>query len=168
MCSPPSWGASSTGWRCRNRRKRGASAPRSACRKSLFDRLPNFLKLQKSFKKLFDPTRKGTLTVHLRAKCRRFAAVALRNALRGSLSHYPSLRILQQEGLSTISRPASVRGACSFGACFTYSRGASTRRMERNSRRGQAWARHSSSVTGWLLNRVSRKSRFTSRMVGSR
>ena len=41
-----------------------------ACRKSLFDTLPNFLKLQKSFKKLFDPTRKGTLTVHLRAKCR--------------------------------------------------------------------------------------------------
>ena len=34
-----------------------------ACRKSLFDTLPNFLKLQKSFKKLFDPTRKGTLTV---------------------------------------------------------------------------------------------------------
>src|SRR5699024_4909868 len=42
----------------------------SACRKSLFDTLLNFLKLQKSFKKLFDPTRKGTLTVHLRAKCR--------------------------------------------------------------------------------------------------
>ena len=36
---------------------------RSACRKSLFDTLPNFLKLQKSFEKLFDLTRKGTLTV---------------------------------------------------------------------------------------------------------
>src|SRR5699024_2075840 len=35
----------------------------AACRKSLFDRLLNFLKLQKSFKKSFDPTRKGTLTV---------------------------------------------------------------------------------------------------------
>ena len=74
-----------------------------ACRKSLFDTLQNFLKLQKSFKKLFDPTRKGTLTVHLRAKRRRFAAVALRNALRGSLSHYPSLRILRREVFSTAS-----------------------------------------------------------------
>ena len=36
----------------------------------------------------------GTLTVHLRAKRRRRAAVALRIALRGSLSHYPSLRNL--------------------------------------------------------------------------
>ena len=35
----------------------------SAYRKSLFDTLTNFLKLQKSFKKLFDPTQKGTLTV---------------------------------------------------------------------------------------------------------
>ena len=35
----------------------------SACRKNLFDTLMNFLKLQKSFKKLFDPTQKGTLTV---------------------------------------------------------------------------------------------------------
>ena len=43
--------------------------------------------------------------VHLRAKCRRIAAVALRNALWGSLSHYPSLRILRLEGLSTVSLP---------------------------------------------------------------
>ena len=35
----------------------------SACRKSLFDRLLHFLKLQKSFKKWFDQTRKTTLTV---------------------------------------------------------------------------------------------------------
>src|SRR5699024_1178976 len=31
--------------------------------KKFFDTLQNFLKLQKSFKKLLDPTRKGTLTV---------------------------------------------------------------------------------------------------------
>src|SRR5699024_313220 len=48
-----------------NRKKRGVPCWAhlvSACRKSLFDRLLNFLKLR-SFKKLFDPTRKGTLTV---------------------------------------------------------------------------------------------------------
>ncbi len=44
---------------------RPAAMPRafSAYRKSLFDTLTNFLKLQKSFKKLFDPTQKGTLIV---------------------------------------------------------------------------------------------------------
>ena len=41
-----------------------------------------------------DQTRKTTLTVYLRAKSRRFAAVALRIAPWGSLSHYLSLRIL--------------------------------------------------------------------------
>ena len=35
----------------------------SACQKSLFDRLLDILKLRKSFKMSFDPTRKGTLTV---------------------------------------------------------------------------------------------------------
>ncbi|MEM5779709.1 MAG: hypothetical protein AAGU02_01025, partial [Lawsonibacter sp.] len=44
---------------------------------------------------------KKILTVYLRAKCRPCGAVALRNALRISLSHDLSLRTLQREGLST-------------------------------------------------------------------
>ena len=68
--------------------------PALSLSKKSFRQAAELFEPSKSFKKLFDPTRKGTLTVHLRAKCRRIAAVALRNALRGSLSHYPSLRIL--------------------------------------------------------------------------
>ena len=67
----------------------------------------------KRFKKSFDPTRKGTLTVHLRAKRRRRAAVALRIALRGSLSHYPSLRNLWLKGLSAVLS-GMASGPCRF------------------------------------------------------
>ena len=42
----------------------------SACKERLFAKLMNFLKFRKSFKKLFEPTQKGSLTVHLRAKSR--------------------------------------------------------------------------------------------------
>ena len=59
--------------------------------------------------KLFDCTRKTILTVYLRAKCRHLVAVALRIALRGSLSHYLSLRILRPEGLSTDCRGSAQR-----------------------------------------------------------
>lgn len=44
----------------------------SACKERLFAKLMNFLKFRKSFKKLFEPTQKGSLTVHLRAKSRPF------------------------------------------------------------------------------------------------
>ena len=75
-CSPPRAGLSAScgqiphlrpekGFLRRTPPRGSSLAPsgQSACRKSLFARLLNFLKLQKSFKKLFDPTRKGTLTV---------------------------------------------------------------------------------------------------------
>ena len=90
-----------------------ASAPADAqpVEKS-FRQAAKLFETSKSFKKLSDSTRKGTLTVHLRAKGRRIAAVALRNALRGSLSHYPSLRILWLEDLLTVS---SIRP----GGCFS-------------------------------------------------
>ena len=49
--------------RAHSERGAGAAAPAPACRKGIFDRRLDFLKLEKSFKKSFDPTRKGTLTV---------------------------------------------------------------------------------------------------------
>ena len=47
--------------------------------KKSFRHAAKLFETSKSFKKLFDPTRKGTLTVHLRAKCRRFADITVAN-----------------------------------------------------------------------------------------
>ena len=60
--------------------------------------------------KCCDQTGKTTLAVYLRAKCRRFAAVALRIALQGSLSNYLSLRTLQLGKFFDSLNEAASRG----------------------------------------------------------
>src|SRR5699024_3758382 len=58
-----------------------------------------------------------TLTVSLRAKCRRPAAVALRCALRGYLSHYLSLRnLIVPQRRSAASHKVLLRRVSCFAA----------------------------------------------------
>ena len=72
-------------------RRRIKSAPPSACRKSLFDRLLHFLTLLNGFKKWFDQTRKTTLTVFFH-------------------TIFPS-EPFGQEGLSTVSGRRRIKSA---------------------------------------------------------
>nr|WP_317323730.1 hypothetical protein [uncultured Flavonifractor sp.] len=75
--------------------------------KKFFRQAEALFETSKKFQKVFDWTRKTTLMVYLRAKCR-LTAVALRIALRGSLSHYLSLRVLWLAGFIDKQTQASV------------------------------------------------------------